>query len=533
MDIDLSAFHFLRPLWLLLVLPAIFLPTLWARRHDLKRQLDGMIAPHLLAHLAIRPVDSQRVRPAYLLGAVLAFGGMAAAGPTWKQDVPDFIDNRAPLILAVDLSPSMNADDVAPSRLVAAQRTLHDLIQRRAGSRTALIAYAGTAHLVLPATDDPALLNSFLEALSTDLMTLPGKDVLGVIDSAEKLLAAEHVPGTLVVVTDGADVQQLTELGKRLADTRLQLLVLAVGNRDIGLLRDALGRVRTDANNRPMQGNFDKQALEQLAKATHAPLGSLTPGDEVLDWIELHAQRHFEAAQADAQQVHWQDAGYWLCWPLAVLLLLCLRRGWQVSWLSAVLVAVLLSGTPRPAQAQGLTDLFFTPDQQGRWYFSHQQFGQAAAHFTTPYWKGVAAYNAANFDLAVANLSRVDSAKANFYLGNTYVRLFRFSDAVAAYEQALRQQPEFPQATANLALAQALLKDYEDQQQAGTPDEKADKVVEDQTPSKGGKAVQQQQAQAASDQVWLSNLTTSPAQFLKRKFRLQDAARQQSSGAAP
>ncbi|MNC60709.1 hypothetical protein D3C75_1106050 [compost metagenome] len=94
----------------------------------------------------------------------------------------------------------------------------------------------------------------------------------------------------------------------------------------------------------------------------------------------------------------------------------------------------------------------------------------------------------------------------------------------------MKRQPTFAEASANLALAQALLKDYEDQQKAGTPDEKADKVVEDQTPSTGAKQKQQLTPQAASDQVWLNNLTTSPAQFLRRKFLLQDASRQTAEG---
>ncbi|MGH8464725.1 MAG: vWA domain-containing protein, partial [Pseudomonas sp.] len=182
MELDFSAFHFLRPLWLLLLIPAAILPWLWLRRHDLKRQLDGLIAPHLLEHLLITPVDHQQLRPVYLLAALLALGGVAAAGPTWQQDIPDFLDNRAPLILAVDLSPSMDADDVPPSRLAAAKHKLHDLIQRRAGARTALIAYAGSAHLVLPATEDPELLDTFVQALSTDLMDKAGKDVVGVIE---------------------------------------------------------------------------------------------------------------------------------------------------------------------------------------------------------------------------------------------------------------------------------------------------------------------------------------------------------------
>ncbi|MNJ34817.1 Tetratricopeptide repeat protein [compost metagenome] len=138
----------------------------------------------------------------------------------------------------------------------------------------------------------------------------------------------------------------------------------------------------------------------------------------------------------------------------------------------------------------------------------------------------MAAYNAADYPVALASFAHLDNASAYFYLGNIYVRLFKFPQAISAYQQALHKQADFPQANANLALAQALLKDYEDQQQAGTPDEKADKVVEDQTPSQGAQQKQVSTAQAASDELWLNNLTTSPAQFLKRKFTLQNAERQ-------
>ncbi|CAM3010449.1 VWA domain-containing protein [Pseudomonas plecoglossicida] len=526
MTFDLGAFHFLRPLWLLLMLPGVLLPLLWLRRHDLRRQLDGIIAPHLVAHLLITPQEKRRLRPVHLLGAILIFGALAAAGPTWEQDLPDFLDDRAPLILAVDLSPSMDADDVPPSRLAAVRHTLHDLVMRRGGARTALVAYAGSAHLVLPATDDPALLDTFIQALATDLMGKPGKDALGAIDQALRLLDAEKAPGSLVLLTDGADASQFDAIAKRLAGSPLQVLVLAVGSQSSGPLRDAQGLPRLDAQGRPVQGDFDSQGLQGLAKAAGAPLGSLSLNDDDLDWIELHAQRHFKAASGLDAQLHWKDAGYWLCWPLLLLVLFSVRRGWRVNWLPGLLLALLLGGAAEPARAGALADAFFTADQQGRWAFDHEHYPQAAARFHDPYWKGVAAYQAADFQAALTSLGKVDTAPAWFYQGNSYVRLFKFEQAIAAYQQALRLQPQFAEAKANLALAEALLKDYEDQQEASPPNEKPDKVVEDQTPAAGGQQQQQQTPQAASDQLWLNNLTTSPAQFLKRKFALQDAAKE-------
>jgi Ca-activated chloride channel family protein len=522
MDINLSDFHFLRPLWLVLLPFAAMLPLLWRRSRDLQRRLRGNIAEHLLPHLLITPQDRQWLRPVHLVCALLVLGALAAAGPTWEQDRPDFLENRAPLIIAVDLSPSMDANDVQPTRLEAAKHKLHDLIQRRAGARNALIAYAGSAHLVLPPTDDPALLDTFIQALGTDLIGKPGKNVAAVIDQAKRLLAAEKSPGTLLLITDGADTSALTGLDKQLDDSGLQVLILAVGNEDGAIIHDAGGQPHTDSNGRPELGSFDQAALKQLGSELDAPLGSLTLNNDDLDWVELHAQQHFQSASDEQRELHWKDAGYWLCWPLLLIAFLSVRKGWSVNWMAGLLLAVGLGLQPAPAHANALTDAFFTPDQQGRWAFEHEHFPQAAAHFVDPMWKGIAAYNAADFDLALASFARLQTPKAYFYLGNIYVRRFKFDEAIAAYTQALKLQPQFPEATANLALAIALQKDTENAEQ-NAPEVKPDEIKMDKAPGKGqSKPVETEQA--ASDEQWLQNLSTSPAKFLKQKFSLQDQA---------
>ena len=478
---DLSEFHFLRPAWLVLALLGALLPLLWRRSRDLQRRLRGNIAPHLLPYLLLTPSDPHRLRPVHLLSAVLVLGAVAAAGPTWQQDRPQFLENRAPLIIAVDLSPSMDTADVPPTRLTAAKHKLHDLVQRRKGARTALLVYTGSAHLVLPPTDDPALLDTFIQALSTDLIDKPGKDVAGVIDQARRLLG--QTPGTLLLVTDGA--AQLPTF----KDSSLQVLVLGLGS---------------------------SPTLKQLASATHAPLASLTLNDDDLDWIEGHAQQHFQNADEQQRLLQWKDAGYWLCWPLLVLMLLSVRRGWSLNWTAVLLLGLLLPPTPAEANP------FLTPDQQGRWAFEHHHYPEAAARFVDPYWKGIAAYNAADYDLAQSTFAPMNTAQAAFYLGNIHVRRFKFDDAISAYQHALQLQPNFPEASANLALAIALKKDTESAAN-NTPEVKPDEVKFDKAPGKGqSKTVQTEQAN--NDALWLQNLTTSPANFLRRKFALQDQA---------
>jgi len=536
-DVDLSAFHFLRPWWLLAVPLAGLL--LWLGRSPNGRLGWGStIAPALLPHLIVNAPGSRGPRPIHAVAALLMLGGIAAAGPTWQQDLPPFLDNQAPLIVAVDLSPSMDAADVPPSRLQAAKHKLHDLLARRAGAKTGLIAYAGSAHLVLPPTDDPSLVDLFIQSLSTELIAAPGKDAAGAINVAASVLKSTQAGGTVLLVTDGADTSQLPQVEQLAKAADFQILVLAAGASDAGVLRDARGQPRMDKDGKPVLGTFDASAIKQLAQAARAPLGSLTLNDDDLDWVTLHAQRHFQEVQNAGQAVHWKDVGYWLCWPLAILALLCLRRGWNVNWLAGLMLACLAGWYAPNAHADpnanpnanAIANAFFTPDQQGRWAYEHHDYARAAAVFQDPYWKGRAAYDAGDYPLALAAFARLDTPEANFYAGNTQARLRHYDDALAAYDRALRQRPDFPEAKKNRELVAKLQAAIEAEQEDDNNDQKPDDVAQDN--KKGaGKMTQVEVAKASSDDVWLRNLSLSPAGFLKQKFAIEDARRGASAPA--
>ncbi|EHK65569.1 VWA domain-containing protein [Achromobacter arsenitoxydans] len=501
---DLSAFHFLRPWFLLGVALAI---ALWAAGRGQRAGFgrNSGIATGLLPYLVVHTAGTRGPRPLDMVAAMLALGSVAAAGPAWQRDEPEFLDNVAPLVVAVDLSATMNATDVPPSRLEAAKHTVRDLAARRAGARTGLIAYAGSSHLVLPPTDDRELLDLFVQALSTDLIDRDGRDVPGVIDLTAQVLAAERAGGTLLLMTDGAPAPEQVRQRAQAADN-LQTLVMAVGN--------------TEA-----QGGIDEPALRALARAADAPLGSLTGTPDDLDWITLHAQQHFESVQdADAGPAHWKDAGYWLCWPLALLALLTLRRGWRVAWQACVFAGVFLFTVPPEARADGLADVFLTPDQQGRLAFERGEYSAAAGHFQDPYWKGRAAYSAGDYAAALTAFSQQTTAEAYFYVGNTQVRLRRYDAALGAYDRALALRPGWEPALVNRGIVTRLLAAMSQEQQGDQADP-PDQTIADKT-AKAGELSKVQVQQAASEDIWLRTLTLSPARFLRSKFAVQDAERQ-------
>ena len=133
-------FHFLRPIWLLALVAAALLAWLIARRGDARSRWSGTIAPELLEHLMIDRQTSLRLRPLHLTVALLVLGGLAAAGPTWERERAPFVDDKAPLVITIDLSQTMDATDVAPTRLERAKLKVRDLLALRKGARTAILA---------------------------------------------------------------------------------------------------------------------------------------------------------------------------------------------------------------------------------------------------------------------------------------------------------------------------------------------------------------------------------------------------------
>ncbi|MEC5398040.1 VWA domain-containing protein [Uliginosibacterium sp. H1] len=534
-DINLAAFHFLRPLWLLLVPAALLLLWLWRRATDQRRRWRDVIAPHLLERMLVSDAAGWRLRPAHLVAASLCVIGVAAAGPTWQKEPPPFTDDKAPMIVALDLSRSMDATDIPPTRLERSKQKVRDLMKLRAGSRTGLVVYAGTAHMVLPPAEDPALMELFLAALDTRMMPRSGKNARAALDEAERLLRKETAAGTVVFITDGFDQAQIAGFARQVQASRHQVLVLAAGTEQGGPIRTPDGRVALDAGGRPVQGTFDGAALRRLSDEADVPLASLTLDEDDVEWVQRRARRHMEEAQEKDAEVRWREFGYYLCFPIALLAALGFRRGWVLRWTACLLLGIALA-QPQPAWAadgsaaatqvkQWFMDALLTPDQQGRWHFEHGNYPAAAAHFRDPMWQGRAYYRAGDYNAALTAFARLDSAEAFFMMGNCYAQLHLYPQSIVAYDHALAARATFPEASANRKLVASLIpKEKKDDGGEEGPDLPPDQIKFD---NKDGKGKEKQVDMAAlrkqSAELWMRNLKVSPADFLRQKFQIEAA----------
>jgi len=175
LDEMMLGFHFLRPWWLLL-LPCLMLILWYLRRARLQsRRWQSVCDAALLPHLLISESGVRQRRGVLLMVALVGLLAITAmAGPAWKQlEQPVFRDQSA-LVLMLDLSRSMDATDVKPTRLTRARLKLIDMLKQRKEGQSALIVYAADAFVVSPLTEDAETIIAQISSLQTTLMPQQG-----------------------------------------------------------------------------------------------------------------------------------------------------------------------------------------------------------------------------------------------------------------------------------------------------------------------------------------------------------------------
>jgi Ca-activated chloride channel family protein len=516
----MGEFHFLRPAWLLALPAALALAWIVARREDVRSRWRGLIAPQLLDHLVVDPHGGWRVRPVYATVVAIIVGALAAAGPTWKRERPPFVEDKAPLAIAIDLSQTMDAIDVSPTRLERAKLKVQDLLALRAGARTALFAYAGSAHLVLPLTDDAALIRTYLDSLATNLLPGGRKDTTKALHLIDESLTRDPVPGTILFLTDGVEPTAFEAFERHAGKD--QLMVLGIGTEEGGPVRTGPDSFLEDATGRRVFTKLDVDRLRQL-KSAGVQVATVTTDDSDVEWVQRHVQTHL-AQRQEEEATRWQDEGWWLVLPIGLLAALWFRRGWTVRWVSILLLA--LGAGASEARAADLLGPWLTPDQQGRLYFQRGDYARAAAHFADPLWKGVALYRAGEFADAIDAFALVNTPESYFNQGNALAQLKKYPQAVKSYEQALEGRPDWPEAKHNLALVKKLIPEEKKKDDYGeAPDLPPDQIKFDDLGKKGKEgAVKLNREQTA--EMWMRNIQTSPADLLRRKFALEDEARE-------
>ncbi len=548
----LSEFTLLRPWWLLLM---ALIPAWWLLAHRL-RQSDGgwepVIPRPILQRLRPNPRSGQHRSSRWPVVALITIMALALSGPSLRYSEHPLHQYQDNLVIVLDVSLSMLAEDLPPDRLTQAKRKIRDILSMREGTETALVAYAGDAHVVSPLSRDARVIESFLPALDPFMMpAYGGRADLGMARAVELLEQAGRGPGRILLITDGVRERWHEAMLDQLDTSDYPLSILAVGTEEGGAIPLAdRGHLQEDGETVIVR--TDVEPLEQLARTAGGEAIRITTGDRDLETLRIAASNGLTAASEKSERsvLRRSDDGIWLMVLVIPTLLLVRRHG----HLSAVVLTAAMVGWHPSAEAS----LWLTPDQRGARALEHDP-AKAAEHFEDPEWAAVAKYRDGQYQQAAELWGMLDSPKARYNEGNALAFAGDLQAAIDAYDQALERNPDFSEARENRQRLLELMQDQRQERGAegepqseptpeADPDPSPDSepepgigpnVAQDEAaivpePSEDETASQTDKKQPSASwdradrhEQWLQQIPDNPASLLQRKF--QHEHRQRSS----
>lgn len=516
---ETTALSFARPEWLhaLWLLPLGVALFWWAERRR-RAMIGRIVAPKLRAVLAGNTSPFRRwFRSACVLGA-LGLLVVSLAGPRAGYDSLEVPHRGRDVIIAMDVSRSMLATDVAPTRLQRAKLLAEDLIAELGGDRVGLIAFAGTAFLQAPLTLDHGAVLAAVDELDTDLIPRGGTNIEAAIRTSEEAFGkAEGFSRAIVIISDGEELDQDgVAAARQAADHGIRIFTVGVGSEEGSEIPLPSGDFVRDSSGKLVVTRLDVERMKEIAGVTggfYLPLDESTARRLVADGIGKLEEVEMATNTSRRPIERYQ-------WPLAaalVLLVLQALVGERRHRPPAALAAALLLAVMAPdGRASGVEAY-----QQGDYREAQRQFEERLKlEPTAPNLllnAGTAAYRLHDYNKAAEYFSRAmlsdDPAlrsSAEFNLGNTLfrqgeartdkaTRIVDWKDAIAKYEAALKTRADYTEARENKERVEELLR-QEEQEQEDQQQDQQDQQDQQQDQQKNEDQQQQDQNQQQQDQ---------------------------------
>lgn len=515
-------FIWLRPqaLWLLLAWLFVVIPALiWRSRQQ--QGPEQVIAPHLRARMIIgksaRQTRWKRIGTAlFFLTAVLAL-----AGPAWqKVELPVFNQDRGAVLL-LDTSVQTRAQDITPDRFSQLRFKAIDLVEQFREGQLGFVAYAGDAFVVNPLTRDGATILQNLRVITPEIMPIRGHDpVLAMRAAIELLTDGGYREGDIYWLTSGIDQRDMQELRTLLQPHRFRVSVLAVGTAEGAPVRDAQGEFVRDGQGRVLLPRLVPDYLQRITQETGGLYVAAQTDDSDITSLYEQSLRLGDFSESEITGELWLDGAPWLALLLLPWLLPLARRG--QLWLLPLTTVALISFLPSSnawAENADVTETasrlqqvawwqrpFLTREQQAQQLFERGAFEAAASKFSQVERQGDAWYRAGDYANAVAAYSQSSTPEAAYNRGNALAHLGELDAAIAAYEDALAQRPNWTEAAENKALIEQL-RDQQQQDSEGESEQQQDSSESDEADED-----QHDQQQQNQDQEQEGEQDSSPEQ---------------------
>lgn len=529
----LNNLHFLRGDWFYAFIPLILFVFFCYRKRASDKNWHGVIDRQLLPFVLSKNKNKQRRYPLLLSFIATSLCITALAGPVYKKLPQPVYREQSSLIVLFDLSQSMNASDIKPSRLTRAKLELLDILKSRKAGQTALIVYAADAFVVTPLTDDNATIANLVPALDTTMMPAQGSNLSDALAKAYTLFTQTGViHGNILVMTDGIHERDADAIEK-IASQGHRLSIFGIGT-DEGSPIPLAGGFLQDKNGAIVIPRLDTARLQKYALAGGGLYTSVRADDSDVNKLTRLFQSS-QIRQPDAENKNalnadvWQEEGYWLILPLLFFAALWARKG----WLAIALVFIL--PIPQPASADtpllNTEHLWSSPDQQAMKAFNAGDNASAAEKFTRAEWKASAYYRNGDYEAAAKALEAVDDANGLYNRANALAKLGKYKEAIAAYDKAIKLDDHDADAKYNREQVKQLLeKQAQDKKDSDKDKPQQDKSEQDKNQDDQQQDKSQDQPQDKQKEQRQNKQNGSEQRDSEQKDSEQEDSGQASSG---
>tara|TARA_R110001583_G_scaffold2068_6_gene15287 strand:- start:15073 stop:17052 length:1980 start_codon:yes stop_codon:yes gene_type:complete len=536
-NLFLTNFHFVRPFWLLAII-VLFL-VLWLLRKQQFHQSpwQNFLPPHLSGVLVeganniARPAKQPWHKRLFLLKPFFIglLSIIALAGPTWQKLPQPVYQTERGSVLIMDMSYSMYATDIKPNRLTRARFKAIDLLNKINEGDVGLVAYAGDAFVISPLTQDVKNIELLLPSLTPEIMPALGANPYAALTLAHEMLTnAGHLTGDIYWFTDDVDNNEISDILKWSSQYGHRLNILGVGTPSGAPIKLPSGELLKDNNGAIVVPRLPTQKLQSLASRGQGSYQTISNSDNDIDNLILNfdvLDKDKSQQQQQSQQTgdQWQEQGAWLLLLVLPLTLNYFRRGGAILLLPLTFLPLffLLSftlispvsyanekteNTPAPSLLQKTwQDLWQTNDQQAQQQYNQQNYQGAAQQFDNSQWQGSAYYKAGDYEKALEAFTQgeqADSADSLYNQGNALAQMKKHQEAIDAYEQALKKNPDLQDAKDNMEkLKQQQKKEQEKSEQSKEKGDKSkdDKSEDEKSDDKGDKQQDKDSSQQSQD----------------------------------
>ncbi len=516
--------NWIRPEWLwLLPLVWLALAMTW-RGHQAGGDWARVADPHLLKFLSGNQGQQGKFNRhgfKLLVATCLSIALIALAGPAWEKSAAGSFSANYARVVVLDLSRSMLAEDIKPSRSAQAQFKLIDLLEQVEEGQVGLVAFAGQAFVIAPLSSDMETIKNLVPALTPEIMPVLGsRPAEALFLAADLIRQAGFARGEIILLADSASPQAV-KAAANLASDGFRISVLGIGSTQGAPIPSGRGFVK-DAGGQIVVSKLEVRRLQDLASAGKGEYYSLRSDNSELVQILSGNKDDFVATDgADtALDARWIDQGYWLVLLLLPLALLLFRKGWVfilplfiLPYWSAPLQAQETEPQADSAQIEAPVEtnkiwlnLWNNRDQRAEIALQNKQYEQLLEDEPAPRFQAEALYRSGAYSEAAQIWQQLEQshtdpyqqAAAAYNIGNALAAQNELDAAIAAYERSLELNPENEDAKANLEILKQL---QEQQNQEGGEQESEDQQnQEQQQEDQEQKSQEQQDQQDQQDQ---------------------------------